>query len=278
MNVKKRIIPSLTPACVAGAVFALLHAAGAQEAKKAGHAQKLSAEEMKLADANTAVPLPGEILNVLSQGSGAHWKKTATALQSAPARKLESDEARSARLGVCVADAFLALQAENKELLAVRSTEILELARKLGAAATLLESGKKIADLAAAGKWGEVSPLLDMLHGETLKAMKDLGDENSVAVALVAGWLRGTELFADALIADYSENASKALRQGALVDYLQSRLNAVSAAGKGKPEVKAMLDALGKLKPLVTVAQTAVVSKETATQIAAAAKAGLLGQ
>lgn len=269
---KKRLI--LLTACAMAALPGLPALAQEKGAKKE-RSDKLTADDIKLAEKNTALPVPGEILTVLGKAGDDRWKETAATLRKAAAPATENEAARAARIGVCVADAFLAIQARDKDLLSKTSTEILELAKKLGASAPLLEKGKQIVDLAASDKWPLVLPLLDEVHLETLKVLTELGDEDSVTLALAAGWVRGTELFATALGSSYDETASKALRQGGLVDYLLSRMAKLSDSTKAKPEAKALTEALTKLKPLVSVDQKSTVSKDAVAQIAQAAQAGL---
>ena len=248
-----------------------------QDAKPAAPAktQELTAEDIKIAEDNYMLPLPGEIMAVLGKIGDEHWKKAAAALHARPAGPQDTDSGRAARLGVLVADAFLAVQAQDASLLEKISQEMLELCRKLGASDAIIDSGKKITETAAQGAWKEVMPLLDLVQGETLKALGDVGDKDSVAIATAAGWLRGTELYAEALAANYSDRGSRALRQGGLVGYLSGQLADVSGTAKGKPVTSALADALAKIKPLVSVGAKDAIAQDAVTQIGAAAKAGL---
>jgi hypothetical protein len=265
------------PCLAAVALGGLAVLPAAPEKEKA--APTLTDDDRKLAEENQILPLPGEVLAVMKAQEAADWDAAARSAMSmaAPEGKMNSVEA-AARLGVRVADAFLAIQSENQPLMEKCAGEILAAATKLGASKETLASGEQIRDLAAAGKWTEIVPLLDSTYQGAIDAMEELGDDESASIAAAAGWLRGIQIYAGQLAASYSEDTSKALRQAELIDTVAAKVKALSGSVRNKAPVAGYLDALAKIKPLVDVGQDATIKKETVEQIAAIAKTAVEGK
>lgn len=264
----------LLPLLTAGIYATLAPAQDAPATKKEN--PPLSADEIKLAQENTLLPMPGEVLTTLAKAGDAKWKELAGQLQGAGGEEPSDDATRAVSLGTSVAEAFVAVQAQDDVLLSTLSQRILRLARQLGASEPLLATGEKITERAKAGAWAEVLPLLDEVQGETITALEELGDKDSATLALAAGWLRGTQLFATAAEASYSKAVGSALRQGDLVDGLLSRMANLSDKTKETASAQAIQKGLEAVKPLVSVAQDAEVSQEAVTKIIAGVKDALL--
>jgi len=271
----RRTWPCLAAAAIGG--LAVLPAANAADEKKT--APSLSADDRKLAEDNQILPLPGEVLAVMKAQKAADWDAAAKSALSmaAPDGKMDSAEA-AARLGVRVADAFLAIQSENQPLMEKCAGEILAAATKLGASKETLASGEQIRDLAAAGKWTEIVPLLDSTYQGAVDAMEELGDDESASIAGAAGWLRGIQIYCEQLAASYTADTSKALRQAELVETVAGKVKALPGSVKSKAPVAGYLDAFAKIKPLIDVGQDAVIEKESVEKIAALAKAAVEGK
>ena len=261
------------------AAVALGGLAAVSAAEKDKTAPALSADDRKLAEENQVLPLPGEVLAVMKAQTAADWASAAKEALGMPAPEGKTDSAQAAaRLGIRVADAFLAIQSKNQPLMEKCAGEILDAAAKLGASKEVLSSGEKIRDLAAAGKWNEIVPLLDSTYQGAVDAMEKLGDDESAAIAAAAGWLRGIQIYAGQLAAAYSEDTSKALRQADLVTTVSGKVEALPAAVKGKAPVAGYLAAFAKIKPLIDVGQDAAIGKDCVEQIAAIAKAAVEGK
>ena len=256
-------------------------ALGSARAADAKPEPKLTPEDIKLADKDAVLPLPGEILSVMKGFKPADWKGAAAAAAAAktpaPADKADS-AATAARLGTRTADAFLAIEAQDSDLLDKAAADILAAATKLGATKEILANAELIRTAAASGKWVMVLPLLDQTYHDARKAVNDIGNKDGVAIASAAGWLRGVDIFAGELATKYSDKASKALRQGDLTGKLLANLEAMPASTKSKPNVDALIKALTTIKPLVSVSTEATVPQPVVQQIAAAAKAAVMAQ
>jgi len=234
----------------------------------------LSAEEKE--GALEILPLPGEILSVLKTAKAADWAAAAEAARK-PSELAGSKDSRLAAigLGVRVADAFLAIQAEDAKLLDAAAIEIFQAAAKLGASEEVLAHAAEIKAKAAAGKWKELTEPLDLTYQDAIKAMEELGDTDSASIALIAGWLRGVDIFAAQLSKSYTPEAGKALRQISLLDTLEAKFNALPQATRDTQEIATLGKGITALKPLVTVAEDATVSEEATKKIAETAKGAL---
>lgn len=236
----------------------------------------LSADEKQQALKLEILPLPGEILSVLKSAKTADWAAAAEAARK-PSELAGSKDSRLAAvgLGIRVADAFLAIQAEDVKLLDAASLEIFQAAAKLGATEEVLAHAAEIKSLAGAGKWKELTEPLDLTYQDAIKTMEELGDTDSASIALISGWLRGVEIFAGQLSKSYSPEAGKALRQISLLETLEAKYNALPQSTRDKEEISALGKGLSALKPLVSVAEDATVTEEATKKIAETAKSAL---
>ncbi len=197
-------------------------------------------------DSDYALPVPGEILASLNAAKPETWKSVAEAA-GAPAGSIDDEASSAVLLGAAVADCFLAIESQDASLFENRSKSVLEAARKLGAEQPLLDSGAALVKTAADGEWDKILPQLDRLHLDTIDAMRKIGDDDAEAITLASGWLRGLRLYTEALLADYSADATKALRQRDLAKHLTAKLDGISDSAKENESVKKLSAALAKL-------------------------------
>jgi hypothetical protein len=77
-------------------------------------------------------------------------------------------------------------------------------------------------------------------------------DQDLVILVSVGGWVRGTQVVSAAVLQNYDERAAKVLRQPALVNFIQSKLNEVSPDVRNEPLVKGVSDDLPGIEKLVS--------------------------
>src|SRR5437870_1276972 len=68
----------------------------------------------------------------------------------------------------------------------------------------------------------------------------------------LGGWIRGTQVVTSAIMQNYDEHSAKVLRQPALVHFMQSKINEISAGLRGEPLVKDVSEQLGEIEKLVS--------------------------
>jgi hypothetical protein len=77
-------------------------------------------------------------------------------------------------------------------------------------------------------------------------------DQDLVILVSVGGWIRGTQAVSSAVMQNYDERAAKVLRQPALVNFIQSKLNEVSPDVRNEPLVKEVSGDLPGIEKLVS--------------------------
>src|SRR5437879_4111483 len=76
--------------------------------------------------------------------------------------------------------------------------------------------------------------------------------QNLIILGSVGGWIRGTQVGSADVMQNYDERAAKVLRQPALVNFIQAKLNEVSADVRDEPLVKEVSGQLPGIEKLVT--------------------------
>ncbi len=263
MNTRKLTL--LTAALAAGVGFAQDNKAA--EPKKAPG--PLSAEQMKNV-VTTLLPSPGEILEASGSVAKIDWKKVVTEMAARPnAFKADYplDEQKALNLGVQVANAIVALYAEDSDTFVKAVTAVEKLAFELSADESVAEARGKIQTLVEQQKWAEARQAVEALRGEVMEKLNSYGDQESVALANVGGWLQGIHLVSTQVAANYSEASGKLLRQSDLVANLAKQI----ASAKGQTGESALLgqlrEGLATLEGVTKTETTAPVSAENAKTI-----------
>jgi hypothetical protein len=73
-----------------------------------------------------------------------------------------------------------------------------------------------------------------------------------IILVSVGGWIRGTQVVSAAVLQNYDERAAKVLRQPALVNFIQAKLNEVSPDIRDDPLVKDVSGELPTIEKLVS--------------------------
>jgi hypothetical protein len=82
--------------------------------------------------------------------------------------------------------------------------------------------------------------------------MQSHRDQDLIILVSVGGWIRGTQVVSAAVMQNYDKGAAKLLRQPALVNFIQSKLNEVSPEVRDEPLVKEVSGELPRIEKLVT--------------------------
>ncbi|MEO1232207.1 MAG: hypothetical protein AAFZ18_25240 [Myxococcota bacterium] len=241
----------------------------------AGDAFKpLSKEEgmALLAEEESALqlPSPSDLLKAISNlEAGGETVKLDSYIGKAPKGSNDDVESQAFVAGTLITDFLIYAQAEDKEACqstakALRATvKALDLEDKFDA------PGKELEAALAKGDWGAVSRKMDEIF-ETFKDTRDDSkDSEKVAAILTASaWMESIYVLSQHLDANYSEPASKLLRQGFIGESLRDELGKFSSSGfaeKLQPVMVTLVEA-------TTVDREAPVSKEAVAKISSAIK------
>jgi hypothetical protein len=116
---------------------------------------------------------------------------------------------------------------------------------------SITSHAKAITDAADKKNWASVRQELDRTQNSVQQAMNEVHDEKLSQLVSLGGWLRGTEVLTAVVTKKYSEEGSELLHQPDLLNYFETRLQAM-------PEFNLRLlqdihAALIEVKPLIDV-------------------------
>jgi hypothetical protein len=154
-------------------------------------------------------------------------------------------------LGVRASDAFVAAQAKDDNNFLKMAVASAGLSTKLGVEMDQ-NANAKMVDMVKQGKWDDVKKTLDEQQQSMRQKISRL-DKDAARLVVVGGWLAGLQVVSKALVVNYNDNSSSALRNPKVLGYLFDELNASSNSVKGNPLVKKIMAQLPTLKSLVEI-------------------------
>jgi hypothetical protein len=194
------------------------------------------------------IPTPGELFAALQKPSKPNW----TGAYRAPIPTTYKSRAQIAlNLGGLIADGFIAVEAQDSQQVKNIGSDVIKLAKALGVSQNVLSRGNSINDFAESNQWDSLQEELEATQNEVKNSMQSHSDQDLVILVSIGGWIRGTQVVSGSLAANYDERSAKVLRQPALVNFIHTKLNDVSAELRSDPLVKDVNDQLLTLEKLV---------------------------
>ena len=240
--------------------------AGGQAAEEtAKAAPTLTAADRKIAEGNYLVPSPADVLGALQHTAKIDWKALSAQVGSASAGTTNAyaeDSQKALNLGMRVADAFVAVEAHDKEQFERSSGAVEKFGTELSPSTNLSAKRAEAKKFVDEGDWPKLSNLLEQIRFEFLRDFKAIPDEDSVILANLGGWLRGLDLVSGALSKDYTADATKVLRQSGLIAYLNARVDKLEAPASTSKEVALIKSKLGEIEALCNFAQDATLPQD----------------
>lgn len=133
-------------------------------------------------------------------------------------------EQKALIFGGLVADGFLVVEAEKRNLIDDLGRVLIREARGLGVADRVMRHSASLTELGRTGKWAAIRNELIATQADVEQAMVDLRDEKMAHLISLGGWLRGLEISAEAVELNFSPTRAKILAQPELTDYFQEEL------------------------------------------------------
>jgi hypothetical protein len=130
--------------------------------------------------------------------------------------------------GVLIGDGFLDVEAEQNKDIESLGRELIRRAKVLGVEQRVSRHSRKLLDLAKQNDWDRLRKELIVTQEDVEKALLELRDEPIVHLLSLGGWIRGLQIAAASVAADYSPERAKTLRNIELLDYYLDRLNTLS--------------------------------------------------
>jgi hypothetical protein len=197
---------------------------------------------------DVVVPLPNEVFGALNKLGGVNWREY---LRDDKGANFTERPRIALLLGAVIADGFIAVQAEDAPTVKDIGQRVLTLSKAIGVSSSITAHAKAITDAADKRNWASVRQELDKTQNSVQQAMNEVHDEKLSQLVSLGGWLRGTEVLTAVVTKRYSPEGSELLHQPDLLNYFETRLQAM-------PEFNLRLlqdihAALVEVKPLIDV-------------------------
>jgi hypothetical protein len=141
-----------------------------------------------------------------------------------PALAAANREQKCLIFGELIADGFLLVEAEKKNLVENFGRVLMQQARALGVGDRVMRHSASLTELGRRGEWPRMRQELITTQTDVEQAMIELRDEKMAHLISLGGWLRGLEICAGAVELDFAPQRAKVLAQPDLVDYFESEL------------------------------------------------------
>ncbi|MEY2480866.1 MAG: hypothetical protein QOI04_1793 [Verrucomicrobiota bacterium] len=132
--------------------------------------------------------------------------------------------------GGLVADGFLIVACERKNLVDDLGRVLLREARSLGVEDRVMRHSASLTELAKSGDWATVREELTATQNDVEQAMIGLRDEKMAHLISLGGWLRGLEIAAGAVETKYTPLRAKVLLQPELANYFAEEMKTLPPA------------------------------------------------
>jgi hypothetical protein len=196
-----------------------------------------------------SIPTPGELFAALEKPGKPNW----VGQMRGPVSTNYKNRAQIAlNLGGLIADGFIAVEAKGSQQVKNIGTDIIKLAKALGVSENVLSRGNSINEFAENDEWDALQEELEATQNEVKSSMQTHRDQDLVILVSVGGWIRGTQAVSSAVLQNYDERAAKVLRQPALVNFIETKLNEVSPDMRNDALVKDVSAELLGVEKLVT--------------------------
>src|SRR5207249_2342755 len=195
---------------------------------------RLPAEQMAKAIRNDSIsiPTPGELFAALEKPGRPNWVgqmrgPVATSYKNRPQIALN--------LGSLIADGFIAVEAQDGQQVKNIDTDIIKLAKALGVSENVLSRGNSINEFAENDEWDTLHEELEATENEVKASMQSHQDHDLIILVSLGGWIRGTQVVSASILQKYDEQSARVLRQPALVQFIHSKVNDISAELRDEP-------------------------------------------
>jgi hypothetical protein len=179
--------------------------------------------------------------------------------------RLENRVNYALSFGALIGDGFLAVEEQDTQAIELLGRELLRRAKALGVQQRVNSHSKHLLELAKRSDWKALRKELIITQKDVENAMLDLRDEEMAHFLSLGGWIRGLEIAAASVAADWTPQRVAKLRQMDLLEYFLQRLDTLSPPLKSTPLISRIVEALKDLHE--KLASKEALSKEDASGI-----------
>lgn len=137
--------------------------------------------------------------------------------------------------GGLVADGFLIVEAQKKNLVEDLGRVLLRQARSLGVGDRVMRHSASLTELGKKGDWPAVRRELISTQQDVEEAMTAMRDQKMAHLISLGGWLRGLEICAGAVENNYTTDRAAVLWQRDLINYFAEELKTLPPVIAHKP-------------------------------------------
>jgi len=141
-----------------------------------------------------------------------------------PSAAAVSREQKGLIFGGLIADGFLIVESEKKNLVEELGRILVREARALGVADRVMRHSASLTELGRRGDWAAVRNELIATQADVEQAMIELHDQKLAHLISLGGWLRGLEISSGAVTENFSAQRAKVLAQPDLANYFAAEL------------------------------------------------------
>jgi len=195
------------------------------------------------------IPTPGEFFAAMDKAGQPNWTQL---FSSQSAALTSSREQMALMLGVLVADGYIAVEAQDSQGVKNTGKDIINLAKKLNVSQGILGRGNSISDFAENNDWAVLREELEATQNEVKLAMAEQKDDSLVTLVTVGAWVRGTQVAAGYIAANYSPELAELLRQPSIVQFLLDQLAKLPEKNRATSQVVAVTGGLEAVLKIVS--------------------------
>ena len=153
--------------------------------------------------------------------------------------------------GGLVADGFLIVACQKKNLVEDLGRELLRQARSLGVGDRVMRHSASLTELGKKGDWPAVRKELIATQEDVEQAMTEMRDQKMAHLIGLGGWLRGLEITSGAVELNYSSDRAAVLWQRDLINYFAEEIKTLPPAIAQKPVFAKIREGVGAIQSLL---------------------------
>jgi hypothetical protein len=153
--------------------------------------------------------------------------------------------------GGLIADGFLIVACQKKNLVEDLGRVLLRQARSLGVGDRVMRHSASLTELGKKGDWPAVREELISTQQDVEQAMTDLRDQRMAHLIGLGGWLRGLEITSGAVELNYSTDRAAVLWQRDLINYFAEEVKTFPPPLAHKPLFVKIREGVGGIQTLL---------------------------
>jgi hypothetical protein len=178
--------------------------------------------------------------------------------------------------GSLVADGFLIVECQKKNLVEDLGRVLLRQARSLGVGDRVMRHSASLTELGKKGDWPAARRELISTQQDVEQAMSDLRDQKMAHLISLGGWLRGLEITSGAVEGNYTSDRAAVLWQRDLINYFAEEIATLPPGVAHAPLFEKVRAGVGAIRTLLNNAPEAMTLPEVKTLHAQAHDLNLL--